>query len=140
MLLPTLMVLMALLVQPICLLYTRSVMWEAAAETARSAGTARSLATCQSYALRRLDAVPEASIFHVGGRGDWQVSVTRSSDGGTAKVEISGHARPLPLLGNVATAFEERDATGVVLRVSVSERTRPDWVEGSYGSWMGMWG
>lgn len=139
-LIPTLALLLAMLVQPICLFYTRSVMWEAAYETARAVATARSMDTCETYALRRLDAVPDASVFHVGGRDDWQVSVSRSSDGHTAKVEISGHVRPLPLLGDVVTAFEERDGTGVVLRVSASERARPEWLEGSYGSWMGMWG
>lgn len=139
-LLPTLLVLLALLVQPICILYTRTVMWEAAAETARAVATARSLDTCESYALRRLGAVPEASPFHVGGRDDWQVSVSRSSDRRTAKVEIVGHLRPLPLFGTVVAAFHERDDVGVVLRASVSERVRPEWLEGSYGSWMGMWG
>lgn len=134
------MALLVLLVQPVCLLYTRSVMWEAAAETARVVACARNMDVARGYALRRLDAVPEVSVFHVGGRDDWQVAVTRSSDGATSTVEVSGHLRPLPLLGDISCAPFERDATGVVLRVSVSERTRPGWVAGSYGSWMQMWG
>lgn len=139
-LLPTLLALLALLLQPVCVLYTRSVMWEAAGETARAVACARSMDTCRSYALRRLDAVPEVSVFHVGGRDDWQVGVTRSGDRLTSEVEIVGHLRPLPLLGDLACAHMERDGAGVVLRVRLSERTRPSWLEGSYGSWMQMWG
>lgn len=139
-LLPTVLALLALLVQPICVLYTRSVMWGAAAETARVAACARSMDVCRSYALRRLDAVPEASVFHVGGRDDWQVGVTRSGDCRTSQVEIAGHLRPLPILGDAACALMERDGGGVVVRVSVSEQVRPSWLEGSYGSWMQMWG
>lgn len=140
MLLPTVLALLALLVQPVCVLYTRSVMWEAAAETARAVACARSMDACRSYALRRLDAVPEVSVFHVGGRDDWQVGVSRSGDRRMSQVEIVGHLRPLPVLGDAACAFMERDGTGVVLRVGVSEQTRPAWLEGTYGSWMQMWG
>lgn len=140
MLLPTLLALLALLVQPVCVLYTRSVMWEAAAEATRAVACARSMETCRSFALRRLDAVPEVSVFHVGGRDDWQVSATRSGDRRTSTVEVVGHLRPLPLLGDAACALMERDGSGVVLRVRVSERTRPSWLEGSYGGWMQVWG
>lgn len=134
------MALLVLLVQPLCLLYTRAVMWEAAAETVRVVACARSMEVARSYALRRLDAVPEVSVFHVGGRDDWQVSAARSPDGKTSTVEVAGHLRPLPLFGDLSCARLERDATGVVLRVGVSERTRPGWVEGSYGTWMQVWG
>lgn len=137
-LLPVVMAIVALLVQPICLLYTRSVMWEAAGEVVRVAATAKSTEVCRSYALRRLAAVPEAAPFHVGGRADWQVAV--SSDGQSVKVTIAGHARPLPLLGNLAGILGERDETGIVLRVGLRERVRPGWLEGSYGSWSGIWG
>ena len=139
MLIPTVMLLLGLLVQPICLLYTRAVMSSAAAETARAALTAQSLDDCRKYALRRLDAVPEASLFHVGGREDWQVQVERGSDGKSVTVGLSGHVRPLPLLGVAVSLLGERDQTGVVLRAKVTERLRPDWVSGAYGSWVGVW-
>jgi hypothetical protein len=54
-LLPTVFVLLALLVQPVCLLYTRTLMHGAAAETARAVLTARGsadLSACRHYALR----------------------------------------------------------------------------------------
>lgn len=139
MLLPVVMLLLVLLLQPACLLYTRMVMCVTAAECARVLATLPqgSEERCRSYALRRLAAVPEVSPFHVGGEPDWQVEL--SSSEGEASVSICGHARPLPLLGALSTAFAERDDQGVVLRVSVSERMRPAWLGGDYGSWVGIW-
>lgn len=137
--LPTLMLLFALLMQPVCVLFTRMIMRHAAAETARVAATSADDDVCRSFALRRLDAVPEVSLFHVGGRDDWQVGVERTDDGRRAAVEISGHVRPLPLMGVVMSALGERDATGVVVRERVSEQVRPSWLGGDYESWVGMW-
>lgn len=142
-LIPSVMLLMALLVQPICLLYTRTVMHGAAAETARAVVTARGgedLQECKQYALRRLAAVPEVSVFHVGGAQDWQVEVSQGDSGRTVDVAITGHARPLPLFGQVAAALTDRDVTGLVLRVEVKQRMRPSWLEGSYGDWLKIWG
>lgn len=141
-LLPTVFVLLALLVQPVCLLYTKALMHGAAAETARAVLTARGdgdLSACRQYALRRLRGVPEAAPFHVGGQDDWQVEVSQGS-AGSVSVEIVGHARPLPLFGAVVAALSERDGTGVILRVSVEERLRPSWLGGGYGDWTGIWG
>ena len=137
-LIPTAMLLLALLVQPVCMAYTRSVM-EAAA-----CGAARVLATAQGdddlarrYAQRRLAAVPEVSVFHAGGKDDWDVSVSCSA--GTATVEIRGHVRPLPLMDAIARAFVESDASGVVLTVRVEERVRPEWLGGDYDDWTSVW-
>ena len=88
--------------------------------------------------LRRLEAVPEVPLFHVGGRTDWQVSLEQS--GTKVSVAITGHVRPLPLLGVTARALGRSDATGVVVEVSVSEEMRPAWFGGSYESWVQMWG
>jgi hypothetical protein len=141
-LLPTVFVLLALLVQPVCLLYTRTLMHGAAAETARAVLTARGsadLSACRHYALRRLAAVPDVSIFHVGGENDWQVEVQQSG-GASVTVSVTGHARPLPFFAGIAAALHGRDASGVILQVSVTEHMRPDWVGGDYGDWVGLWG
>lgn len=134
------MLLFALLMQPVCVLYTCMVMRHAAAETARVAATSTSDATCRAFALRRLRAVPESSLFHVGGDEDWRVDVSRSADRRTCDVEIAGHLRPIPLFGVTTTLLGEVDSTGVRVRVRVSERTRPQWVGGEYHDWMGAWG
>lgn len=141
MLLPTLMLLLGFLTQPACLLYTRSVMHATAGECARVLATARGSddeADCRAFALRRLAAVPEVSIFHVGGSQDWEIDFERSE--GRVTVRIAGHLRPLPFLGLSAQAFGTTDGAGTRIEASVSERVRAEWVGGDYGSWIKMWG
>lgn len=141
-LLPTVLLLMALLAQPACLLYTRMVMRSAASECARALTTARASdrAACEQLVLRRLDAVPEAAPFHVGGRDDWKVGLEYEEYAPVVTVCVSGHARALPLLGAAASLVGRRDGTEVLLEVRVSERVRPSWLGGSYESWISMWG
>lgn len=67
-LLPVALALIALLVQPACVLYTRSVMAATAGELARLSLTRRGGEDeLREFALRRLRAVPDLSIFHEGG-------------------------------------------------------------------------
>ena len=138
-LLPVLMLLLGLLVQPVCACYTRSVMRHAAAETARVLATGKDDAVARSFALRRLRAVPEAAPFHVGGESDWSVQLDRSGDGGTVSVRIGGHLRPLPLLGVAAYAMGTRDGVGLLMEERLEERVRPEWLGGDYGRWMQAW-
>lgn len=137
--LPVLMLLFALLMQPVCVLYSIVVMRHAAAQTARLVATTSDEGACRSFALRRLRAVPDSSLFHVGGDADWKVSTARSSDGRTCDVEITGHVRPLPLFGVGMRLLGESDGEGILLRVHVSERMRPAWLGGEYGDWMSAW-
>jgi hypothetical protein len=139
-LLPALMLVLALLLEPACLLYTRAVMLSAASETARAILTDYDgeLEDCREFALRRLAAVPEVPLLHVGGRADWEVSP--SLDGGRASVQIRGHARPLPLMGAMGALAGMCDGEGVVLSVRVEEDLRPGWLGGTYEEWQEMWG
>ena len=139
-LLPSVMLVFALLLQPVCLSYTRAVMRGAAGECARAVATAygSDTASCRSYALRRLAAVPEVPLFHVGGQGDWDIRIERTDK--RVSVQIRGHARPLPLLGALTALASMRDGQGVVLSVSVDERVRPDWLGGDYDAWQTVWG
>ena len=140
-LLPTVMVILALLLQPACLLYTRSVIGAGAAEGARvmAAGVGGE-EVCEAYVLRRLEAVPSLSVFHAGGAEDWDVHASRSDDGDRVSVEVVGHVRPLPLFGAVVSALGTSEDEGVVLRVRVEEDVRSSWVGGDYGNWVGIWG
>lgn len=138
--LPVLMLVLALLLEPVCMGYTLSVMRGCASELARIALTDvdGDLSECQSFARRRLAAVPEVAPFHVGGEGDWDVRVTR--EGGRVDVRIRGHLRPLPLLGVIASSFVASDGQGVVLEAEAHESLRPSWLGGSYGGWQQVWG
>lgn len=141
-LVPVAMVMLALLLQPVCLLYTCCVMRTAAAEGARVLATARGEGddeACEAYVRRRLAAVPDVSIFHEGGEGDWEVSLGGPGSS-VVSVKVTGHARPLPILGVVAGVFGEVDGSGIVLRSEIEEEVRPSWLEGSYGDWVAVWG
>ncbi|MEE0026622.1 MAG: TadE/TadG family type IV pilus assembly protein [Atopobiaceae bacterium] len=137
--LPVVMLLLALLVQPVCVLFTQTIMRHAAAECVRVLATSGDQAAACSYALRRLRAVPDASLFHVGGQKDWRVWAERSRDGKTVRVRISGHVRPLPLFGVVLDLLGPRDRAGTLLETKVEERTRPEWLEGDYDDWATSW-
>ena len=137
--LPLLMLLFALLVQPVCVLHTRMIMRHAAAETARVLMTSEDEGTSRSFALRRLRAVPEASLFHVGGSEDWVIHMDRSADGRHCEVSISGHARPLPFFGVVMRALGTVDGQGLLLEETIREQMRPSWLGGDYESWMEAW-
>ena len=144
-LLPSLMVCMALLTQPACILYTRCVMQAAAAEACRLMATAPTQVnvvsqTQRDYVLRRLTAVPNADVFHVGGEAGWTVELEGSTSGHTAKARIATSVRPLPLIGVLPALLGKSDGAGnVLLEVEVETVTRPEWLEGSYGSWASTW-
>lgn len=139
-LLPVLLFALALLIQPVCLAYTRTVMKAAAAEAVRLLSTTSSEEDCKAFILRRLVAVPEASPFHVGGSDDWQIDITRGEGGGFVEVSISGHARLLPFLGMLSRTWGHYDEQGLLLKAEATGRLRPTWLEGTYESWIGVWG
>lgn len=138
-LLPSFLVLLLVALQPVCLLYTRAVMESAASSTARLMVTASrdDDDSYRAFALRQLAAVPNVSIFHVGGPLSWEIELER---GASPCVTVTGHARPLPVLGIFASAFGKTDARGNVrLKVKVAYEGRPEWLEGSYDSWISAW-
>lgn len=140
-LVPTVMVVLALLLQPAMLLYTRSVMSGAAAEGARLATTAtydEVASLVDSYVRRRLRAVPDVACFHDGGADAWDVSIEQ--DGNRVRIRVVGHARPLPLMGVTAGLVGQMDGGSVVLSAEVERGTRAEWVGGDYGDWIAAWG
>lgn len=144
MLMPCLLTLLLLALQPACLLYTRAVMESAAGETARVLATGGGLdeEACRAFALRRLEAVPNVSIFHEGGPLTWDIEVEVPTEpSGDVRVSIAGSVRPLPVLGAFARAFGAVDESGSVrLHVEVARRAGPTWLEGDYDSWTSTWG
>ncbi len=143
MLLPAFLTLLLIALQPVCLLYTRSVVESAAAETARLMITAPGGDddAYVAFAQRRLAAVPNVSIFHVGGPLSWDIELRRAAtSGGAVSVSIEGFARPLPVIGAFAHLLGETNASGdVALEVSVDYEGRPSWLSGDYGTWVAMW-
>lgn len=139
---PAFLILLLLALQPVCLLYTRAVMESAAAETARLMISGEGDAQLyRSFALRRLAAIPDLSIFHAGGPRSWDISCASATEtGGEVEVSIVGHVRPLPVIGAFARAFGSEGAYGDVrLEVLVAYEGRPSWLEGSYEEWISVW-
>ena len=139
-LLPTVMVVLALLLQPAMLLYTHAVMSGAAAEGARLATTATQDevdSLVGAYVRRRLRAVPDVACFHEGGPDAWDVDVEQSE--GRVCVAIGGHASPLPLVGVTAGLVGQMDEEGVLLSAMAERRMRAEWVGGDYDDWIATW-
>lgn len=133
---------MLLALQPLCLLYTRSIMESAAAGTARLMVTATAdEASCRAFAQRQLAAVPDVSIFHMGGPLSWDIELGYGAErDGSVLVSIVGSARPLPVLGVFAGAFGKLDGQGNArLEVEAAYDGRPGWLEGGYGDWISVW-
>lgn len=143
MLIPAFLLLLLLMLQPVCLLYTRSVMESTATETARllATGDADGDEAYRSFALRRLAAIPDLSIFHAGGPLAWDIELTRAPAAeGEVEVVIAGAVCPLPILGAFAATMGETNAQGdILMRVSVSYEARPEWLEGDYALWIEAW-
>lgn len=138
--LPVFLLVLLIAVEPVCLLYTQSVMEGAAAETARLLITSdeRDDEAVRAYALRRLAAVPDIPIFHQGGPLAWEVACEAGQ--GSVGVTIRGAVRPLPVLGMIAGLWGERNAQGdVMVETSVSYAGRPSWLEGDYEAWTMAW-
>ncbi len=135
-LLPSLMVVVALLVQPACLLYTRSIMSSAANEAVRMLATTTNKDEVTTFVKRRLAAVPEVSVFHSGGPDDWVVEVEQGSD---VSVAVTGHVKPLPLMGFISAALGTADSSGLALSVTAKGKSQQAWVEGSYDDWANLW-
>lgn len=143
-LLPMLLFFCAFLLQPACVLYARTVMEGAAAEGARALATAHGDAatpdTVRAFVLRRLDAVPNLDLFHVGGSEGWDIELEGGAEAQQARVSVVGHAKPLPFFGGLTQVMGETDAQGIVIRAEVNEAVRPEWLEGSYDDWTQLWG
>ena len=142
-LIPSFLLLLLLMLQPVCLLYTRAIMESAAAETARLMTTA-TLEDDEAYRRSRFAGSPPYLIwrsFMPGGSQSWEIECGRAADtGGTVRVSIEGHVRPLPILGAFAGAMGEVNGYGDVrMRVDVSYEGRPEWLEGEYAEWVEMW-
>ena len=137
-LLPTVLLTLGMLLQPACLLYTRMVMAQAAAETARLLVTSDAGdEAVRAFCLRRLGAVPDTGLFHAGGEQDWRIDL--SNEGGSVEVSITGHVRPLPVFAFAAGLVLDHDDAGIVVHVAHAQRLRPTWLGGDEDGWASVW-
>lgn len=135
-LLPFVLFILLMLLQPAILLYTESVMNSAASETCRLLRTRPAVSgedqAYVGYATRRLSAVPPVDMFHMHAPCSWSIELDGNELSDTVSVSITNRIRPLPLIGGVWTSKSKLDSDGcLVQRVTVSAAGRPTWVDPS---------
>ena len=148
-LVPVLLAVVLLMVEPGIILYDRIVMKDAAAEGCRVLMTipAGEEDTVEDFIRRRLGAVPEQDAFHVH-RADacsWGISCSGTASSQTVTVSIANEVEPLPLIGFGAALFGALNADGnLEFEVTVSMPVQDGWVYetgagGDPAGWIGAW-
>lgn len=133
-LIPLILLLLMLLMQPGIILYDRMVMQGAAAEGCRMLATRTASDDSAAYeaAIRRhLGAVPQQDNFHVHAAGcSWEIVLRGDEGSGEVAVSIEGQMRPLPLFDfGMAALGLTNEAGAFVQRVEVRMP--------AYGAWIG---
>lgn len=128
---PVLLTLILLLVQPAIIFYDLIVMNSASSEACRLASESGSQknANIENLIRRRLSAVPQADLFHIHEGGcTWQIKI---SGRGSSKVEvsISNKLKAVPLIDVALRAFGGATRNGVIEISATSKQVvQPDWV------------
>jgi hypothetical protein len=133
-LIPILLLLLLMLVQPAILLYNRMVMENAAAEACRLMSTATTQGAYSSdkyegYVKRRLAAIPPLTIFHAHvGASTWDIELNGDEGSAQVSVRIVNKLKPLPLLGWGERLLGMCDSDGYLTQeVLVTMPTQPQW-------------
>jgi hypothetical protein len=143
--LPVLLVLVFILLQPGIILYDEMAMRFACAQTCRlvASGNESMAATYERYALERLACVPQHDLFHVhSGQCSWDVSIDGNESSKEVEVSISGKIKLLPLFSDVYKLVGAADNDGYMqLNVSETQLVLPTWfcATSSPSSSVGEW-
>lgn len=132
--LPVALLCIGLSVQPIVYMYTKSIVQEAAYDGVRFASSESDDKKTERYVLRRLQAIPTLEIFHLVDMNDWNIELTRTSS--AVELRISGHIKPIPIIGTPSTLVLPHDEKGLVVQSQARIFDRPSWREGGYDDWV----
>lgn len=137
-LIPIILLLLLLLVQPGIVLYDRMVMQGAAAEGCRLLATRSdeiegSNEAYEEYIRRRLASIPQQENFHMHQKGcSWVIELEGNENTDRVTVRIENEIKPLPLFDFGAEALGLTNERGAfVQQVEVSQRVRNGWVAAS---------
>jgi len=140
-LIPVLLLLILMLLQPMILLYNRMVMENAAAEGCRLLATATAQGAYshekhEGYIQRRLASIPPVDIFHVHGGGcSWIITLEGDEMSSEVSVSIVNQVKPLPLIGWGASLLGlTNENNNFVQEVKVTMPTLPNWVDANGGN------
>ena len=129
--LPILMLLFLMLLQPGIVLYDRMVMNGAAAEGCRLMSTLSSdeKRIAEDFIRRRLSAIPQVDFFHVHQGGcSYDIRLSGSESSEQVTVRVSNRLKPLPLLDMTMSLAGMTDSNGTLgVDAEASSRTQPSW-------------
>ena len=145
---PVVMLLILLMLQPAIILYDRIVMNSAAGEACRLLATQSGKQgspdnAYKQYVIRQLGAIPPVDIFPVHKpQCSWDIILEGNENLQEVKVTIKNKIKLLPLLGMAASLMDCLDADGLyTISVDAKAIVQPDWlVNSNHGldpdSWM----
>lgn len=141
---PIVMVLMLLLLQPGIILYDRIVMNSAAAEGCRLLSTSSgNEKVSEDFLRRRLSAIPQTDIFHIHSHGcSYNFSLVGNETSDEVSVEITNELKPLPLIDVVMGVAGLVNGEGnIEIKVQASAATQPFWaIQSAHGKSPANWG
>lgn len=147
--LPVLLVLLLILLQPGIILYDRIVMNDACMQTARFLSTSNSAsaqASVEQFAKNRLGAIPEQKCFHVHSPTcSYEIATQGNEASSTVEVSITNYIEPLPLFNTAANFLGMLDDEGrFKIVVTQTASVQPSWVQNSESGtnpekWAGAW-
>lgn len=134
-LIPVILLMLMLLIQPGILLYDRMVMNAAASEGCRliaTQGADAVPAACEGYVKRRLGSVPQQENFHVHEGGcSWVIEFEGNENAEEVGVSIENQVKPLPFFDFGSRALGLVNENGnFEQKVTVSAVSKSPWVAG----------
>ncbi len=136
-LIPVVLLLLMLLIQPGILLYNYMVMKGAASEGCRLLATRSDVSAGQdvyeSSIRRHLGSVPQQENFHVHQAGcSWIITLEGNEQSPQVKVTIENQVKPLPFFDFAASALGlTNEAGNFVQKVEIQREVRSSWVQAS---------
>lgn len=134
-LIPLILLLLMMLIQPGILLYNRMVMQSAAAEGCRLLATRPvdsygSEAAFKEYVLRHLGSIPQQDNFHIHESGcSWVVELKGDETHERVGVSIENRVKLLPFFDFGASALGLTGSDGYLpQKVEVAQQVKSDWV------------
>jgi hypothetical protein len=127
--LPIILTLILLLIQPAIYIYDLIVINSAASETVRLLCTkSGSNKNVEDYVRRRLSAIPQVDTFHIHSSGCSYEIQTWESGGNSYGVRVKNELKPLPLIDIGLGVMGILNSNGnLVIEVSREMRMQPEW-------------
>ncbi len=146
-LIPALLGVILLMIQPGIVLYDRIVMKDAAAQACRVLMTQGFGEDVDAFVRRRLGSVPQQDAFHVhtGSECSWDIAWSGGPGSATVQVTIGNEITPLPLIGFGTALFGALNEDGnLAFSVTVELPVQDSWAlqtgAGTNPSaWIGAW-